>query len=486
MMRPPSAGDSTTVGFRFRTCQRCRSRASRRPPGAAGPAPTGDSRDCAAPRRAGSALQIRAGPPIQLQRFVLFHINRVVYDAAAVPPVTAIVITKNEADAIADALASLSWADEIIVVDAESTDDTVAIARQFTERVYVRPWNGYVDQKNHAALLATHDWIFSLDADERVTEELRERSARCSHRSRRCAASGCRACRSIWGAGCGRPTCIRTTSCGCTTGVSAHGTGCTCTSRSRSRRASAGYLKGELQHYPYKDLSEHLIRMDRYTTLAAQQMFEKGKRATRLELLFHPPVAFARNYILKGGFRDGKAGAHHLARELYYVMLKFAKLWELQRDYADSDSDSDCVLHSRRHGEDVAGRTAAGAADRARSARTGPPTVLVAHPEGELAGRASEGHDLIRLAPRAEVDLHAAWKLSRIVKELRPDIVHAHDPHAVALASLALSFLTTGKVPRPCRVPPRRIPSRRAMRSRAGNTIRWTASSPPRTPSRRC
>jgi L-malate glycosyltransferase len=74
-------------------------------------------------------------------------------------------------------------------------------------------------------------------------------------------------------------------------------------------------------------------------------------------------------------------------------------------------------------------------------------TVLVAHPEGELAGRASEGHDLIRLAPRAEVDLHAAWKLSRIIKDLRPDILHAHDPHAVALASLALSLLTSGKCP---------------------------------------
>jgi glycosyltransferase involved in cell wall biosynthesis len=74
-------------------------------------------------------------------------------------------------------------------------------------------------------------------------------------------------------------------------------------------------------------------------------------------------------------------------------------------------------------------------------------TVLVAHPDGELAVRASEGHDLIRLAPRAEVDLHAGWKLSRIIKDLRPDIVHAHDPHAVALSSLALSFLTSGKCP---------------------------------------
>ena len=74
-------------------------------------------------------------------------------------------------------------------------------------------------------------------------------------------------------------------------------------------------------------------------------------------------------------------------------------------------------------------------------------TVLVAHPEGELSARASEGHDLIRLAPRAEVDLHAGWKLSRIIKDLRPDVVHAHDPHAVALSSLALSFLTGGRCP---------------------------------------
>ncbi len=74
-------------------------------------------------------------------------------------------------------------------------------------------------------------------------------------------------------------------------------------------------------------------------------------------------------------------------------------------------------------------------------------TVLVAHPDGELARRASEGHDLVRLAPRAEVDLHAAWKLSRIIRDLKPDIVHAHDPHAVAVASLGLSFMTTGQCP---------------------------------------
>jgi len=87
-------------------------------------------------------------------------------------PVTATVITFNEAANIQAALESLSWADEIVVVDSESTDNTTAIARRFTERVYVRPWPGYIAQKNFAAEQAAHDWIFSLDADERVSPAL--------------------------------------------------------------------------------------------------------------------------------------------------------------------------------------------------------------------------------------------------------------------------------------------------------------------------
>ena len=73
--------------------------------------------------------------------------------------------------------------------------------------------------------------------------------------------------------------------------------------------------------------------------------------------------------------------------------------------------------------------------------------VLIAHPAGELAVRAAEGHDLIKLAPRTEVDLHAGWRISRIIKDLKPDVVHAHDPHAVAAASLALAFNTSTRVP---------------------------------------
>src|SRR6267142_3401935 len=88
--------------------------------------------------------------------------------------ITATVITLNEEHNIAAGLESLSWADEIIVVDSESTDRTVEITRRFTDRVFVRPWPGYSAQKNFGAEQATNDWIFSLDADERVSRELAE------------------------------------------------------------------------------------------------------------------------------------------------------------------------------------------------------------------------------------------------------------------------------------------------------------------------
>jgi glycosyltransferase involved in cell wall biosynthesis len=246
------------------------------------------------------------------------------------PLITVIVITKNEAEALADALRSVSWADELIVIDAESTDDTVTIARQFTDRVYVRPWPGYIAQKNHAASLASHDWIFSLDADERVTPELAEEIR--STMKTEPPAGGYRMPRvsSYFGRW------IRTTDMypdyqlrlydrrrAKWDGMLVH--------ESVRTDAPVAYLKSELQHHPYKNLSEHLIRMDRYTTLAAQQMHAQGKRATWAQLFFHPRFAFARNYVLKGGFRDGKAGLVISLVNSYYVFLKFAKLWELQK-----------------------------------------------------------------------------------------------------------------------------------------------------------
>ena len=243
-------------------------------------------------------------------------------------PVTATVITYNEAANIQAALESLSWADEIIVVDSESTDDTVTIARRFTKHVIVRPWPGYIAQKNFAAEQATHEWIFSLDADERVTPELAAEVTALV--SRGPGAAGYRVPRVTFHLG----RWMRSTDWYPDYQLRLY-------DRRRARWAGkyvhesvkadgpVEYLRSELQHFAYRDLAHHLETMDRYTTLAARQMFEEGRRAGFFHLMVHPPAAFFRNYVLRGGFRDGKAGLMVSAMNARYVRLKFAKLWEL-------------------------------------------------------------------------------------------------------------------------------------------------------------
>jgi len=244
-------------------------------------------------------------------------------------PLTVTVITKNEASNLEAALASVRWADEIVVVDAESTDETVAIARRFTQRVDVRAWPGYVAQKNYAASRASHDWILSLDADERVTPALAQEIR--SGLSGSPAHAAFRMPRVTFHLG----RWIRTTD-----WYPDHQT------RLYNRRAAEwtgqyvhetvtangriGTLAGELQHFPYRDVSDHLETIDRYTTYAARQMREQGRRAGLLQLAGHPPLAFLRNYIARGGFKDGVPGFIISSLNAYYVFLKFAKLRELQ------------------------------------------------------------------------------------------------------------------------------------------------------------
>jgi glycosyltransferase involved in cell wall biosynthesis len=245
-----------------------------------------------------------------------------------VPKVSATVITFNEAANIAAALESLSWVDEIVVVDSESTDQTATIARRYTERVIVRPWPGYIAQKNFAAEQAAHDWIFSLDADERVTPELAREVRELLQAEP--SVRGFRVPRVTFHLG----RWIRSTDWYPDYQLRLY-------DRRRARwvgrhvhesvkvDGAVSTLRGDLQHFAYRDVSHHLRTMDRYTTLAARQMFEDGRRAGWFDVLVHPRLAFFRNYVLRGGFRDGMPGLIISAMNAYYVGLKFAKLWEL-------------------------------------------------------------------------------------------------------------------------------------------------------------
>jgi glycosyltransferase involved in cell wall biosynthesis len=246
-----------------------------------------------------------------------------------VPSLSVTIITLNEADHIGAAIESAAWADETIVVDCGSTDDTVAIARAHGVRVEFRAWTGWIDQKNYAASLAANDWIFSLDADERLTPALAEeiRALLATEPPRR----GYRVPRVTYHLG----RWIRTTD-----------FYPDFQTRLYDRRAArwrgkyvhesvavdgpSGQLRHELLHYSYRDLRDHLERINNYTSLAARQMRERGRRATALDLLIQPPAAFLRNYVLRRGFLDGGAGLALSLVNAYSVFLKFAKLWELQ------------------------------------------------------------------------------------------------------------------------------------------------------------
>jgi glycosyltransferase involved in cell wall biosynthesis len=248
-----------------------------------------------------------------------------------VPKLSVTIITKNEASDIAAALESVAWADERIVVDSGSTDGTVARATPLADRVVVREWTGYVAQKNHAASLASHHWILSLDADERVTPALASEIQQVLREEP--PDRGFQIPRVTWHLG----RWIRTTD-----WYPDHQL------RLYDRRAAqwvgrhvhegvhvagrVGQLRGELQHYAYRDIAEHMETIERYSTLAARQMHEAGLRMTAAQIAVHPGLAFFRNYVLKGGFKDGMPGLIISRMNAYYVFLKFAKLWELSQN----------------------------------------------------------------------------------------------------------------------------------------------------------
>lgn len=244
-------------------------------------------------------------------------------------PLTVTIITLNEAAHIAAAIDSASFADEILVVDSGSTDGTTDIARGKGVRVLTREWTGYVDQKNYAAEHASHDWIFSLDADERIPRGLAEEID--GILAGEPPLHGYRVPRVTFHLG----RWIRTTDFypdyqtrlydrrfARWRGRYVH--------ESVTVDGPSGQLSNDLEHYSFTDLRDQIKRINYYSTLSAQQMYEAGRRTGPVEILIHPPAAFLRNYILRRGFLDGTAGLTISLMNAWSVGLKFMKLWELQ------------------------------------------------------------------------------------------------------------------------------------------------------------
>jgi glycosyltransferase involved in cell wall biosynthesis len=246
-----------------------------------------------------------------------------------VPPISVTIITFNEAAHIAAAIDSVAWADEIVVVDSGSTDGTPDLARERAARVEIRDWPGYAAQKNHAASLAAHDWVLSLDADERVGVQLT--ASLQAWRRDAPDATGYRMARVTQYLG----RWLRTTDWYPDRQLRLYDRRRARWKPSRVHESVAadgavGQLRGELLHHPYETVGDHLQRIDRYTSLAALDMRDAGRRAGALDLLAHPPLAFARNYVLKRGVLDGRVGLAVSLLNSYYVLLKYVKLLELE------------------------------------------------------------------------------------------------------------------------------------------------------------
>jgi glycosyltransferase involved in cell wall biosynthesis len=245
-----------------------------------------------------------------------------------VTPLSAVLITCDEERNLPRALASVAFCDEIVVLDGGSRDHTREIARAAGARVETSsPWPGFVEQRNRAVAAAKHDWVLAIDADERVTDELREEIR--AKGASGFAHSGYRIPRLAYYLG----RWIRGTDWwpdpqlrlfdrrrGRWQGGLIH--------ESVRVDGSVGRLRARMEHFTYQDISDHLATIDRYTTLWAQQAAEEGRRSGPLDPAVAAVWAFLRNYVVRGGVMLGEAGLTVSALNSYYTYVKLAKLRE--------------------------------------------------------------------------------------------------------------------------------------------------------------
>ena len=248
-----------------------------------------------------------------------------------------IVITRNEEHNIVDCLQTVVWANEIIVVDSQSSDRTVELTKQVTQKVFVTEWMGYGAAKNFALEKATNEWVLWLDADERITPELAKEIQE-ALRNNPIPYNGFEVGRRAYFLGkwikhCGwYPAYV--TRLFRRTGATFN------TSRVHEKLecpGAIGRLKNDLLHYTDETLFHYLSKFNRYTSLAAEDLATAGKKFSLYDLLVRPPFLFFKMYVLRLGFLDGMHGLVLCLLSSAYVFTKYAKLWELTRS---SDASS--------------------------------------------------------------------------------------------------------------------------------------------------
>ncbi len=249
-------------------------------------------------------------------------------------PVSAVVIAYNDEPNMEACLESVTWADEIIVVDSFSTDATTAISKRFTDKVFQHAFHGFGRLRNEAIGHAAHEWIFSLDTDERATPLLRDEIRRTVDAAP--AADAYFVPRKNYFLGrwiqhCGwypdyrQPQLFRK-------------------NRFRYREelvhesfdvdGPVGYLASPALQYPFRNIDHYLLKQDRYSDLMARRMLEQNRRFSPHQLVTHPCFTFFKMYVGRRGCLDGIPGLILSGLYAYYTFIKYARLWELRADAA--------------------------------------------------------------------------------------------------------------------------------------------------------
>ncbi len=242
--------------------------------------------------------------------------------------ISVIVITKNEEKNIAECLESVKWADEIIIVDAESSDNTIRIAKAYTDKVYIKPWEGFVPQKRYAVSLASNEWVLSIDADERVSPELRDEIINTGLEKY----DGYFIRRRNYFFGKEITTCgwdkdyqmrlFRKSKTNLTERLVHEGFEVSGSTRN---------MKNVLIHNTYSSLHNYLKKINTYSTLKAEEVHQTKKEVTAFTIFTHSFSAFFRYYISLKGFKDGIHGLIISFFNSVSTMLTYVKIWEKQK-----------------------------------------------------------------------------------------------------------------------------------------------------------
>jgi glycosyltransferase involved in cell wall biosynthesis len=275
------------------------------------------------------------------------------------PKLSVILITRNESAQIVDCLESVRFADEWIVVDAGSSDETVALASGWGAEVHVHPeWQGFGRQKNLALQYATGDWVLSIDADERVTPELAEEI----QQAIRNAAGATAYTMPRLSSYCGR--------------FMRHGGWWPDRVLRLFRRDSGRFaellvhesvevvgpvakLRGHLVHYSYPSVESVIEKMNSYTTAGARAMRERGRQASVLQAVLHGAWAFWRSYVLRAGFLDGPQGLMAAVSSAESTYYRYLKRWFMEQPPGTAHARDEQTAVTRGSGTDHDTSTAA-------------------------------------------------------------------------------------------------------------------------------